>query len=102
MKKLILFDIDGTLIHTGGAGTRSLDRAFSSLFGISDAFRDYSMAGKTDRQIMREGLKMHGLPYKDGNVDVLVKGYLEHLKTEIHNPVRTGGFSRGFRHCSIR
>jgi phosphoglycolate phosphatase-like HAD superfamily hydrolase len=88
MKKLILFDIDGTLIHTGGAGIRSLDKSFYSLFGIRDAFRDYSMAGRTDRQIMREGLKIHGLPYLDGKVDALVNEYLEYLKAEIHNPGR--------------
>ncbi len=33
-KKLILFDIDGTLISTGGAGTRSMNLAFHALFGI--------------------------------------------------------------------
>lgn len=88
MKKFILFDIDGTLIHTGGAGTRSLDRAFHRLFGIAHAFQGYSMAGRTDRQIMRDGLKMHGLPYMDGNVDTLVTEYLRNLRTEIHNPER--------------
>lgn len=95
MKKLILFDIDGTLIHTGGAGIRSLDRAFYSLFRIRDAFRDYSMAGKTDRQIMREGLQIHGLPYLDGKVDALVNRYLENLKAEIQNPERR--FQPGIR-----
>ncbi|TNF54311.1 HAD family hydrolase [bacterium] len=88
MKKLILFDIDGTLIHTGGAGTRSLDKAFLKLFGIKDAFQGYSMAGKTDRQIMRDGLKLHALPHMDGNIDALVKGYIESLRTEINNPGR--------------
>jgi phosphoglycolate phosphatase-like HAD superfamily hydrolase len=88
MKKLILFDIDGTLIHTGGAGTRSLDKAFYELFGIKNAYKDFSMAGKTDRQIMREGLRLHGLPYMDGRVDALMKGYLRNLSNEIHNPQR--------------
>jgi phosphoglycolate phosphatase-like HAD superfamily hydrolase len=50
--KLILFDIDGTLIDSGGAGTRSLDLAFKELFSIDNAFEGISMAGKTDIQIM--------------------------------------------------
>ena len=85
-KKLILYDIDGTLVSTGGAGTRSMNSAFHRLFGIEDAFRDIPMAGKTDFQIMREGLKTHGLPYMDGNVEKMMNGYIEFLQIEINNP----------------
>ena len=60
-KRLILFDIDGTLITAGGAGTRSLDRAFNTLFGIKDAFKSITMSGKTDIQIIKEGLRLHEL-----------------------------------------
>jgi phosphoglycolate phosphatase-like HAD superfamily hydrolase len=88
MKKLILFDIDGTLINTGGAGVRSLEKAFNELFGVKDTFKDYSMAGKTDRQIMREGLKIQGLLSGDGDLNRLVKEYLRNLKVEINNPMR--------------
>ncbi len=88
MKKLILFDIDGTLIHTGGAGTTSLNKAFYKLFGIKDAFKSISMAGKTDIQIMKQGLSSHGLPDMDGNVEALINGYLQYLKDEINNPQR--------------
>jgi phosphoglycolate phosphatase-like HAD superfamily hydrolase len=88
MKRLILFDIDGTLITAGGAGTRSMNRAFHALFGIEDAFRGISMAGKTDPQIMREGLKMNGYPHWDGNVDAMKERYLDFLKEEINNPDR--------------
>lgn len=88
MKKLILFDIDGTLVHTGGAGTLSMNKAFFEHFGIQNAFKNILMAGKTDRQIMREGLIFHSLPYMDGNVELLVKGYLQNLRVEINNPRR--------------
>ncbi len=88
MKKLILFDIDGTLIHTGGAGVSSLNRAFDELFGIKEAFEDISMAGKTDPQIIKEGLKSHGFPHLDGNVRALINGYLRFLRKEINNPRR--------------
>ena len=88
MNRLILFDIDGTLITAGGAGTRSMNRAFQALFGIEDAFRGISMAGKTDPQIMREGLKTQGYPHWDGNVDAMKERYLDFLKEEINNPDR--------------
>lgn len=87
-EKLVLFDIDGTLVSTGGAGTRSMNLAFHELFGIPDAFRDIPMAGKTDPQIMKEGLKHHGLPYQDGNVEKMMNGYIKFLQREIDNPHR--------------
>jgi phosphoglycolate phosphatase-like HAD superfamily hydrolase len=87
-KKLVLFDIDGTLISAGGAGTRSMNLAFHELFGIEDAFEDISMAGKTDPQIMKEGLKLHGLPDRDGNVGRMREKYLHFLRKEINNPLR--------------
>lgn len=83
--KLILFDIDGTLMDSGGAGTRSMDLAFENLFSVHNAFRGISMAGKTDIQIMKEGLRTHGIESENGNVGLLIGGYVEHLKREIEN-----------------
>lgn len=88
MKKLILFDIDGTLIDSGGAGTTSLNRAFNELFGIKDAFNGIPMAGKTDIQIMRQGLRVHGFPDMDSNLEGMVNTYLKFLEDEINNPRR--------------
>ncbi|MBI5408383.1 MAG: haloacid dehalogenase-like hydrolase [Nitrospirae bacterium] len=85
MKNLILFDIDGTLITAGGAGTRSLNLAFHALFKIEDAFKDITMAGKTDIQIIKEGLDTHGFSM-DGNVDKMTEMYLQFLQEKINNP----------------
>jgi len=82
--RLILFDIDGTLIDSGGAGTRSLDLALKELFSIDKAFEGISMAGKTDTQIIREGLSKHRIP-EDGSVENVIRSYLKHLKNEINN-----------------
>lgn len=82
--RLILFDIDGTLIDSGGAGTRSLNLAFEGLFSIEDAFHGISMAGKTDTQIMREGLMKHGIS-TNRNLDAVINTYLKHLQNEINN-----------------
>ncbi|MEN8263296.1 MAG: HAD family hydrolase [Nitrospirota bacterium] len=88
MNKLILFDIDGTLVSMGGAGTKAMNLAFNELFSIDDAFKEIPMAGKTDIQIMKEGLKLHGLPYIDGNVDRMKNGYLKFLQEEVNNPFK--------------
>jgi phosphoglycolate phosphatase len=82
--RLILFDIDGTLIDSGGAGTRSLNLAFKKVFSIEDAFSSISMAGKTDTQIIKEGLMKHGIS-TDGNLSKMVDSYLRNLKEEINN-----------------
>jgi phosphoglycolate phosphatase-like HAD superfamily hydrolase len=88
MNKLILFDIDGTLITAGGAGTRSMNFALRELFGIEEAFRNISMAGKTDIEIIKEGLKMHGITYGDSNLVKMKNMYLQFLAAEINNPQR--------------
>jgi len=82
--RLILFDIDGTLIDSGGAGVRALDFALKELFAVEDGFHGISMAGKTDPSIMREGLIKHGLS-ADGNLEKVMAAYLRHLRQEIQN-----------------
>jgi phosphoglycolate phosphatase len=52
---ILLFDIDGTLIRTGRAGSRAMNRAFEDLFGIAGAFDGIPMAGRTDTGILEEG-----------------------------------------------
>jgi len=50
--RFILFDIDGTLIRTGGAGCRALTRAFEDLYGIPRALDGVPLAGRTDPLIV--------------------------------------------------
>jgi len=82
--RLILFDIDGTLIDSGGAGVRSLNLAMKELFSLDNAFQGISMAGKTDAQIIREGLMKYDL-FLDGGVKAVIDSYLKCLKREIQN-----------------
>lgn len=86
--KFILFDIDGTLVSTGGAGVRALDYAFRDIVGIDHAFEGISMAGKTDLLIVKEGLAKHGLPNENGIVPKLLNAYLDHLVREMQNDAR--------------
>jgi len=81
---LILFDIDGTLIDSGGAGVRALDLAMKELFALENAFQGISMAGKTDTQIIREGLMKYDLS-TDRTIDAVINAYLRYLAQEINN-----------------
>ena len=63
--KLLLFDIDGTLMLSGGAGRRAINRAFFEIHGINDAFGDIVPDGNTDPAIFREIFTRHGLELRD-------------------------------------
>jgi phosphoglycolate phosphatase-like HAD superfamily hydrolase len=63
--QLVLFDIDGTLLRTGGAGRRTLDRIFLDRFGVADAFSVIRPDGMTDPAIFREMLRRHGVSSPD-------------------------------------
>ena len=54
MIRLVLFDIDGTLIHTSGAGEKAFARVFANLFGIANGTESLKFAGRTDVAILRE------------------------------------------------
>lgn len=58
---IVLFDIDGTLIRTGRAGSRAMDRAFEDLFGIARAFDGIQMAGRTDKWILEDAAARSGV-----------------------------------------
>lgn len=46
--KVLLFDIDGTLIRGGGAGRKALNEAAEHLYGVKNACSELSLAGRTD------------------------------------------------------
>ena len=57
--KLMLFDVDLTLVSTGGAGIRALTRAFEAVIGLSGALEGVAPHGKTDPAIIREVCRNH-------------------------------------------
>jgi phosphoglycolate phosphatase len=83
--QLILFDIDGTLVDSGGAGVRALQHAFKEVLSIENAFGSISMAGKTDLEIIKDGLSRHGLTSENGLVPQITDSYIRHLSAEIQN-----------------
>ena len=62
MIRLVLFDIDGTLIHTDGAGVRAFGRALATQFQAPAATDHVSFAGRTDTGLAREFFRQHGIP----------------------------------------
>lgn len=78
-RRLILFDIDGTLITSGGAGEAALVRAMKSRFGIQEDFKEIVLAGATDALIARALLAKHGLESSAENISSLLDSYLHHL-----------------------
>jgi phosphoglycolate phosphatase-like HAD superfamily hydrolase len=58
---IILFDIDQTLLYSGGAGSLAMGRAFEQLYGIEDGFRSVEFSGRTDWGILRDAMRAHGL-----------------------------------------
>jgi phosphoglycolate phosphatase len=80
--RLVLFDIDGTLISTGGAGTRALTAALSETLRIRDAFAGIRMAGMTDPRIIAEALRRRGIT-ADGLMPRLLESYVRHLAREM-------------------
>lgn len=85
INKLVLFDIDGTLIDPGEAGRMSVSKVFYEMFLIRDAFAEIRMAGKTDIQIIKEAMSAHRLPSGDGLIPTILSKYLGQLKIEIKN-----------------
>jgi len=67
MVRLVLFDIDGTLIRTGGAGVRAFAQAFAAEFGIVDGVAHLKFAGRTDSGLVREVLEAQGIPATKDN-----------------------------------
>src|SRR4051794_1875882 len=59
MVHLVLFDIDGTLIRTGGAGVKAFRKVFETEFKAVDGFENLKFAGRTDASLVREFFTAH-------------------------------------------
>jgi phosphoglycolate phosphatase len=114
---LLLWDIDGTLITTGGGGREAIRHALLNRYGILDDLGDVQMAGRTDTSICMDISKK----YETHSIDVneLLEAYLEclpvilgqykgkvhlgvksildwsHAHSEAHNALLTGNIKRG-------
>jgi len=87
-KRLLLFDIDGTLIHSAGAGVESLRHTLIERFQIEDNLADIEIAGMTDSGIVMSILNKHRIPGTNENVAAFLDTYVHFLALEL--PRRVG------------
>jgi phosphoglycolate phosphatase len=92
MRKLVLFDIDGTLVLTGGAGIRAMNRACEELVGHPHGLDGIPVAGRTDRIILTDVVARAGHALDGGLLERLREGYISNLREEIERPGRTQSF----------
>lgn len=86
--RLVLFDIDGTLVLTGGAGMRALNRACEDLIGLPDALDGIPLAGRTDWIILEDTVSRIGRRLDAELFAALRARYLGYLEQEIERPGR--------------
>jgi phosphoglycolate phosphatase-like HAD superfamily hydrolase len=83
-RTVLLFDIDGTLVLTGGAGGRAMTRAFEELYGVGNAFDGVPFNGRTDAWILSRAAAAHGID--DEAIARFKPLYLDYLAEELHRP----------------
>lgn len=85
MQKLILFDIDGTLLWTDGAGRRAIHAALRAELGLEGPFDGVRFDGKTDPQIVRELLAAarHEAEVPETRVEAICRRYVALLREEL-------------------
>lgn len=89
--RLILFDIDGTLLWTDGAGRRAIQRALLDEMGTAGPIDRYRFDGKTDPQIVRELLTLAGHPEAEAEerISAVCRRYIGLLAAELAQPAQT-------------
>lgn len=86
MGTVLLFDLDGTLVNTGGAGRRAMNAAYLELFGRDDGFAGFKFDGMTDFAIARAGLRKHhgeDAVIEQPAIDAFLETYLGYLEREL-------------------
>jgi phosphoglycolate phosphatase len=79
-----LFDVDETLVHTGGSGARSWKVAFDKLYGIPADIGEHTSAGETDPTVARETFSaVLGRDPSDDELDRIYAQYLLNLSEDI-------------------
>ncbi len=92
---LVLFDIDRTLLRTGGAGTRAMARTARDLFGPARVDAPVRVAGRTDAWMVARIAAHHGVPYSADVLDRFERAYLLALAEEMQDATRSGAVCRG-------
>ncbi len=78
-ERLILWDIDSTLISTGGAGDKALKRVIEKRYGVQDDLHDVEIAGRTDTGIIASILRKYDVPQTEANIAAFLDEYVGFL-----------------------
>ncbi len=79
----VLFDIDGTLLQTGGAGKQAFAAAFAELFQVAEIVSEVPFAGRSDRAIALELMEVHDIEPSPEHWHQFIESYLKHLETTL-------------------
>lgn len=82
-RAILLFDIDGTLAVTQGAGTRAMSRVFREVFGIADALAGIDFAGRSDRWISATAFERAGREASAATIAEFQDAYVPALREEL-------------------
>jgi phosphoglycolate phosphatase-like HAD superfamily hydrolase len=76
---VLLFDIDGTLVSSGGAGKAAMEQALTTAFGVAGRSDGIPFSGRTDRAIGRDLFQRHGIAESAESWQRFLDAYLDHL-----------------------
>lgn len=82
MVRVVFFDIDGTLVHTGRAGVKAFEKVFSSEFDAHDGTERMKFGGRTDVSLIREFFRIHDIEPSAANFNRFFDRYtfwLDHI-----------------------
>jgi len=84
--KAVLFDLDGTVLWTDGAGRRAIHRALHEVLDIEHPEAGFRFDGRTDPEIVRRLAGAAGRPHGDDSVAAVLRRYVALLEEELRRP----------------
>jgi len=94
--KVLLFDIDGTLVNTGGTGKDAMNQAFEEIFGVPNGLDGILLAGQTDPKIMFDIFQKLDMKWDDKKIEEFKERYYVRLSEEFQRPRSSRRIMPGF------